>query len=88
MLYFFVQASIVDHKKEKACMKNITLKTIPTAAMDCVLILPTKERIDQIIHTGQQHRDDGRYSHGAYHTMDRRLGQECIFIAHCFILQS
>ena len=29
-------------KKEKACMKNITLKTIPTAAVDCVLILPTK----------------------------------------------
>ncbi len=23
-------------------MKNITLKTIPTAAVDCVLILPTK----------------------------------------------
>ena len=55
-------------------MKNITLKTIPTVAVDCVLILPTKERIDQIIHTGQQHRDDGRYSHDAYHTMDRRLG--------------
>ncbi|ANR72396.1 hypothetical protein AXF22_02550 [Prevotella scopos JCM 17725] len=67
-------------------MKNITLKTIPTAAVDCVLILPTKTyRPD---YTGQQHRDDGRYSHGAYHTMDRRLGQECIFIAHCFILQS
>ena len=27
-------------------------------------------------------------SHGAYHTMNRRLGQECIFIAHGFILQS
>ena len=50
--------------------------------------LTYKKRIDQIIHTGQQHRDDGRYSHGAYHTMDRHLGQECIFIAHCFILQS
>ena len=50
--------------------------------------LTNKKRVDQIIHTGQQHRDDGRYSHGAYHTMDRRLGQECIFIAHCFILQS
>ena len=42
MLYFFVQASIVDQKREKACIKNITLKTIPTVAMDCVLILPTK----------------------------------------------
>ena len=36
--------------------------------------LTYKKRIDQIIHTGQQHRDDGRYSHDAYHTMDRRLG--------------
>ena len=43
---------------------------------------------NQIIHTSQQHREDGRYSHSAYHTMDRRLGQECKFIAHCFILQS
>jgi hypothetical protein len=50
--------------------------------------LTYKKRIDQIIHTAQQHRDDVRHSHGAYHTMDRCLGQECIFIAHCFILQS
>ena len=69
-------------KKENACMKNITLNTIPTAAVDCVSICPTKKSVNQIIHAYQQHRYDCRQSHCAYHSMDWRMGKKLIFFAH------
>ena len=44
--------------------------------------LPNKKSVDQIIHTGQQHRYDCRQSHCAYHSMDWRMGKKLKFFVH------
>lgn len=74
-----VARPIAEEERERLYEKHNAKHNAHRGRRLCV-DLAHEEGVDQVIHAGQQHRDDGGNGHGTYHAMNGRMGKKLVFI--------